>query len=199
MFGLGKNDKLQLTAVEKFKKSLAPLRGGYVCRIRRGEDPVLLTEVQRDAIVGYYADLLNRSMFWALGLTMAGLLAGAAVDARFNIEPHFWSVMIVVVMAIAPSLTIWPRLRQRIEQFGPLPTASSHEVQALAQKRLKRAPWAAILTPGAGLPFLAWQLHPHMPPRDADDWTEYAFLLAIGGVFVWAVVKKLRADGSLSV
>jgi len=193
VFGLGRNDATQVAAVQKFRESLAEVRGGYVFPLGRGEDPVLLTVAQRDVLVDDYADHMHRAMWWVMILTLGGTVAILAIILSLDMEVQFWMILPIIAVALVPTLTIrWP-LRRRIESFGLLPRVPSQEYAFIQRERLKERPWSAILLPALVLPVLALNLNPHIPPAKADDWVESAFILAIAGVFVWAAARKLLA------
>jgi hypothetical protein len=194
MFGLGRSDNNQRAAVEKFKQAMVPLRGGYVYRLKRGGDAVLLSEQQRDILLDYYAKLLNRSMGLLMLVLVPGFILLMGVSFVWDFGVHFWAIMLLVMVAMAPTFTIRHQLRSKVQQFGILPTVPPEEVDALSEERLRKLPWSAVLAPGAALFYLALRMHPHLPPSDADDWTEIALFLAVAAVFLWAIVRKLIAD-----
>jgi len=132
-------------------------------------------------------------MWWVMILVLGGSMAIVAIIVSQDIEVQFWMILPIIAVALVPTLTIRRSLRQGIETFGLLPRVPSQEYAFIQRERLKERPWSAILLPALVLPVIALNLNPHIPPAEADDWVESAFILAIAGVFVWAAARKLLA------
>jgi hypothetical protein len=169
------------------------LRGRYVYPLGHGEDPVLLTEAQRDVLVDQYADHQSRAMWLMMILLLSGTTAMLAIILHLDMEVQFWMVLPTIGLAMLPIFTIRRSLLRDIGEFGPLPRVSSQEYALLRRERLNQRPWSSILLPALVLPFVALSLDPHFPPIEADDWVIGAFLLAIATVFVWVIARKLIA------
>ena len=193
VFGFGRSDATQVQAVETFRVTLVELRGGYVFAMGRGEDPVLLTERQRDVVVDLYAEYLSRSMWWAMISTLVGTAVILSIILPLDMEVHFWMVLPILAVAMVPTFTLTRSLRRRIVDFGLLPRVSLDEYSIIQRERWRERPWSSILLPALVLPFVAISLDPQFPPTEADDWIIGAFLLALAAMFVWAIARKLLA------
>jgi hypothetical protein len=194
MFGLSTNDPSQKRIVAAYAEGFLPYRSGYAIRLGRSSPPIQISTQQKSELVDVYAAAAQRGMRVALPLGLVAMLAWIGIGVALGDEPHFWQIIFVLPF-FAPSYTI-PNGAIRKATAGwanRAPLVPDEEFRMLQRQRLRERPWSTILLPTLIVPFVFWQMHPHVPPSKADDYAELAMALGLLGVCLWAIVNKWRA------